>query len=94
VDKLPRSQKFVLGDRIGTAALEVLDHLIAATFKRARESALADANLGPDRLRFLFRLSQDARLIDKKRYEHAARGIDEVGRLIGGWKKAHDAKTA
>ena len=94
IDKFPRAQKFVLGERIETAALEILDHLITATFTRNRESALAGANLGLDRLRLLMRLSQDLRFIDRKRYEFAARGLDEVGRLIGGWKKAHHAQTA
>ncbi len=75
VDGFPRSQKFTLGDRISTAGLDVLDHLIAATYSRARDQALADANLGLDRLRFFIRLSQDMRLIDLKRYEFAARAI-------------------
>lgn len=33
-------------------------------------------------------------LIDRRRYEHAARSLDEIGRLIGGWSKAHDVATA
>jgi hypothetical protein len=94
IDNFPRSQKFVLGDRIETIALEVLDHLIAATFTKSRDPALASANLGLDRLRFLIRLSQELRMIDLKRYEHAARGIDDIGRMIGSWKKAHHAQTA
>jgi 23S rRNA-intervening sequence protein len=94
IDNFPRARKFVLGDRIETAALDVLDQLIAATFTKSRDAALANANLGLDRLRFLIRLSQDLRLIDLKRYEHAARGIDDIGRMIGGWKKAHHAQTA
>jgi hypothetical protein len=94
VDKFPRNQKFVLGDRIENAALDVLDSLIAATYTRARDQSLANANLGLDRLRIFIRLSQELRLIDMKRYEHAARGIDDIGRMVGGWAKAHRAKTA
>ena len=94
VDNFPRKQKFVLGDRIENVALDVLDNLITATFTKSRETALAAANLGLDRLRFLIRLSQDLRLIDMKRYEFACRGLDDIGRMIGGWKKAHHAQTA
>jgi len=94
LDKFPRGQKFVLGDRIENAALDVLDSLIAATYSRSREQSLTDANLGLDRLRIFMRLSQELRLLDMKRYEHAARGIDDIGRLVGGWAKAHRAKTA
>ena len=94
LNNFPKSQKFVLGDRIETIALDVLDNLIRATFSKNRDTALADANLGLDRMRFLIRLSQELRFIDLKRYEHAARGMDEIGRMIGGWKKAHHAQTA
>ena len=51
------------------------------------------ANLGIEKLRLLFRLATEMRYLDPKRYEHAARTLDEVGRLVGGWIKAH-AKTA
>jgi hypothetical protein len=31
------------------------------------------------------RLASDLRVLDLRRYEFAARSLDEVGRLIGGW---------
>jgi len=58
VDKFPWRQKFVLGDRIESAALDVLDALIAVTYTREHGRILADANLGLERLRFLFRLDR------------------------------------
>ena len=94
VEKLPRGHKFVLGDRIQTTALDVLDALLAATYTRSRDRQLADANLGLERLRVLMRLSHDMRLIDSKRYDHAARSLDDIGRLVGGWVKAHRARAA
>ena len=38
VEKFPRSQKFLLGDRIQTTALDVLEALIEATYTRDRRS--------------------------------------------------------
>ncbi len=70
----------------------MLDCLLAAT--RARDQKLLDANLGLERLRVLMRLSHDMRLLDNKKYEHAARAVDGVGRLVGGWIKAHRARHA
>jgi hypothetical protein len=75
VEKLPRSYKFSLGDRIVATALNLLDGLIAAAFTRRRGPLLAQANLDIDRLRYMFRLSADLRLIDLRRYEHAARFV-------------------
>ena len=91
VERFPRSQKFLLGDRIQTSALDVLERLIEATYTRRRGDALAGANLGIEKLRFLCRLARDLRYLDHRRYEHAARSLDETGRLVGGWQKVHRA---
>lgn len=94
LEKLPRSQKFLLGDRLQTGALEVLDQIIHATYTRQREGHLRAANLGLEKLRIGLRLTKDLRLLDLKAYEHAARSIDEVGRMVGGWLKADHAAAA
>jgi hypothetical protein len=93
VEKFPRTQKFLLGDRMQSTALDVLERLIEATYTRVRQSALRDANLGIEKLRFLFRLATDLGYLDLRRYEHAARSLDEVGRLVGGWIRAAHAKA-
>lgn len=85
VDKFPRRQKFLLGDRIQATALDVVERLIEATYTRSRQTVLRDANLGIEKLRVLFRLAMDLRHLDPRRYEHAARELDEVGRMVGGW---------
>lgn len=89
VEKFPRSQKFMLGDRIQGTALDVLEALIEATYTRERRAHLARANLGLEKLRHFFRLAVELDLLDGRRYEHAARALDEVGRLVGAWAKAH-----
>ena len=89
IEKFPRTQKFLLGDRIQTTSLDVLECLIEATYTRDRKGQLARANLGIEKLRFFFRLAVELHYLDRKRYAHAARTLDEIGRLIGGWAKAH-----
>ncbi len=85
LEKFPRSQRFLLGDRIETTALDVLEGLTNATYSKQVEEILREVNLALERLRFLFRLAKDLRYLDLKRYEFAAREIDEIGRLVGGW---------
>lgn len=95
LEKFPRSQKFLLGDRLQTQALAVLDSLIAATYSRERGGHLRVANLDLEKLRFGIRLAKDLRHLDFTRYEHAARAIDEIGRMVGGWLKTQaNADTA
>ena len=91
VEKFPRRQKFLLGDRLQATALDVLERLVEATYTRDRRRHLAAANLGIEKLRFLCRLAKDLGHLDERRYEHAARSLDATGRLIGGWRKADEA---
>ena len=61
VERFPRSQRFLLGDRLQSTALDVLERLIEATYTRARQGHLAAANLGIEKLRVLCRLAKDLR---------------------------------
>ena len=93
LERFPRRQKFLLGDRIQSTALDVLESLGEATYTRARESHLARANLGIEKLRILVRLAMDLEYLDPRRYEHAARALDETGRKVGAWRKTHRARA-
>ncbi len=94
VDKFPRAQKFLLGDRIQSSALDVLEGLVEAAYTKGREPILVRVNLGLEKLRYLFRLAKDLHYLDLRRYEFAARALDEIGRMVGGWIKAsHVAQT-
>ena len=94
VEGFPRSQKFLLGDRIQQSALDVLESLVEATYTRQRGPHLRRANLGIEKLRFLLRLAHDLHYLDLRRYEHAARCLDETGRKIGAWSKVHHGKES
>ena len=87
VEGFPRTHKFTLGDRIMATALDALERLIEATYDRDRQKPLQAANLAIEKLRHLFRLAFTLHCLDERRYEHAARQLDEIGRMIGGWKK-------
>ena len=94
IEKFPKSHKFTIGDRIETLALNVLEALIEATYTKERTQHLRRANLGIEKLRFLLRLAADLRLLDRRRYEYAARTLDDTGRLVGGWLKADKASSS
>jgi len=88
IEKFPKSQKFLLGDRLQALALDVQELLIEATYSRDKAAALNRANLNLEKLRILFRLAFDLQLTDARRYEYAARALEEIGRMVGGWRKA------
>ena len=91
VERFPKSQKFLLGDRIQATALDILDRLIEATYVKSRQQLLRGANLGVEKLRHMFRIASDLKFLDPRRYEFAARALDEIGRMIGAWTKSDRA---
>jgi hypothetical protein len=87
LEKFPRSQKFVLGDRMETLMLDILELLIEAAYSKKKQAVLRSANLKLEQLRYLVRLSKDLKLLNLKTYEFSARAIDGVGTSVGGWLK-------
>ncbi|MCI0735534.1 MAG: four helix bundle protein [Beijerinckiaceae bacterium] len=69
IEKFPRSHKFTTGDRIEVLALDVLESLIEATYTKERLQHLRKANLGIEKLRFLFRLAVVLHYLDRRRHE-------------------------
>jgi len=88
IDKLPRRQKFILGDRIETLFLDVLDLLIEANYSRDKIELLNRANLKMEKGRYLIRIAKDLHFLDIKAYEFSSRSVNEIGKMIGGWRKA------
>lgn len=85
--QFPKSQRFVMALRVQNTALDLHEHLVAAgkTQRAERRRHLLEADIRLEQLRLHWRLCRTLELIEPGRYEHGARLIDEVGRLLGGW---------
>ena len=88
LDQFPRNRRFTLGERLETGLLDILQLLIDAAYSRDKRAALRQANLILARVRHLWRLSFELKLINIKRYEYGARLITNLGSQIGGWLKS------
>jgi hypothetical protein len=88
VARFPRSHRFVLGERIERNLYDLLESLIQARYTRERRPLLARANLTLEVLRFQVRLARDLQCLRVGSYGFAARSLDEIGRLVGGWLKS------
>ena len=88
VAKFPRDFKFLLGDRVLVNVYELLDSLLEAKYTKDKRAILERANLRLEQMRFQIRLAHDERLISAHQYEVVSRQINEVGRLVGGWRKS------
>jgi len=93
LEKFPRSQRFLLGDRIQTTLLDVLEGLIEASYTKDKVSILNEANLKLEKLRFLIRLSKDMRYLSVKHSQFASERLLEIGKMLGGWRKERQGNS-
>jgi len=88
VEKFPKSYRFSVGQSLVTTSLDLLMNLVDATYQSKNSSTLAAAVKNVNRARYLVRLSKDLHLLNVGGYEFAAQGLDEIGRMAGGWWKS------
>lgn len=89
--KFPRDQRFLLGDKIEVALLDILELLITAVYSKEKKEVLTRANLRLEHLRFLTRITKDMGYINLKSYDFFCGQVLEIGRMIGGWMKSQSA---
>lgn len=87
VGKFPRSHRFVLGNRIESRMLNVLELLVLAAYAREKREYLRRANGDVQVLRLLVRAGKDLGFTSAKQYEFISRELVDLGRQIGGWTK-------
>ena len=87
VEKLPRSYRFTLGDRLINTALDLYLLLVEAQYTKDRQSILTQANLELEKLRHLLRLTLDLTALSLKSYQYISEQINQVGKMIGSWRR-------
>ncbi len=83
LEKLPKSQRYLLGDRIENRMLDIMDLIIHAVYTRDKTSFLKEANLQIEKLRYLIRLVKDLKYLSIRRYEYVSKCLNEIGSEIG-----------
>ena len=76
-----------MGGRIERNLYDLLEALVQARYIRQRRPLLEQANLTLEILRLQMRLAKDLQCLKANSYAFAARAIDEIGPLGGGWLK-------
>ena len=92
---LPKSSRFTFGQRLDNLALDALQTAVRAIYSaRAKKAAhLEDLNLILEQLRVLWRLCCDRRWISQNQLLFVVGRIDEIGKIIGGWRKQIQASS-
>lgn len=93
--QFPRVERYELAGRIRSSMYGLLDYAVRVEKKYYKKTTLQDMDIELDVLRHLIRLAADKKLYPKtapclpfKKYEHWAKMLDEIGRMIGGYMKS------
>jgi hypothetical protein len=88
VESFPKSQRFILGQRLSNHVLDVLETLVKASYARDKSDLLRQANEGIEMTRWIVRMAYDRKLLASKQFEFSAVALNECGRMVGGWLKS------
>jgi hypothetical protein len=94
-DHFPKKSRYSLGDRIDTLFVQVLEFLFIASYQSKAEKlpTIAAALKKTDVLKFLLRVAWETNALDTQKYAIISENVQELGRMIGGWKKGLESKT-
>ncbi len=92
VPHIPKGARYTIGSRIENKFLDLLELSYIAYFseKAAKTEKISECILTLDTLKFLIATAWEGKLISNKQFEDIALKLDEVGKMLGGWKKNLD----
>jgi hypothetical protein len=90
VQHIPKAARYTIGTRIEERWLDILELTYTAYFsgKVGKEEKLSSCILILDTLKFLISIAWEGKLISHKQYEDIALNLNEVGKMLGGWRKS------
>lgn len=93
---LPKCERYGLGQKINLLFIDLLDILQKASFSpiNSKTILLIDAQSKIDSLRFFIQFSWELKLIPNNQFTLIGDEIENIGRMIGGWRNDLISKTS
>jgi hypothetical protein len=91
----PKVYRYNLGGKIENSFLSLLENIFVASYlsgdKKGAQLSLAIIKL--DNLKFFTQLAWENKCLANNKYTALSEQLDEIGRMLGGWKKGLEMKT-
>lgn len=96
VQHFPKKSRYTLGSKIDTLLLESIELLFTASYvpREQKLSILQKATTQFDTLKFFLQVAWEIKALDNKKYIALSAPLDEVGRMLGGWRKQTSGGSA
>lgn len=91
----PKIYRYNLGGKIESSFLSLLENTFTAVYlPREKKSAqLSLVIIRLDSLKFFLQLAWENKCLPNDKYTNLSTQLDEIGRMVGGWKKGLEIKT-
>jgi hypothetical protein len=85
--RLPKTQRYSLGQKIDNLFIETIEAISAAIFLSKEEKLpyVRIASRKWDTLKILLMILWETKGLDNKKYISLSAPVDEVGKMLGGW---------
>lgn len=89
VPHMPKGARYTIGARIENTFLDLLEKTYASYFteKEAKYKKVTGCVILLNSLKFLLSIAWEAKLLSHKQYEEIAFKLNDVGKMLGGWRK-------
>ena len=90
VPHIPKGGRHTIGARIENKFLDLLELSYRAYYTEREKKAekILQCILILDTLKFFIQVTWEGKLISNKQYEDVAKKLEEIGKMLGGWKKS------
>lgn len=91
----PKNLRYTLGGKIDSTFLNILECLFIASYESKNDKlpTILLAIRKTDLLKFFLQVSWELNALDNKKYILISEKLNEIGRMIGGWKRGIESKT-
>ena len=93
---LPKCERFGLGQKVDALFIDLLDRLQKASFSPIdlKISLLGDSLSKIDSLKFFIQFCWELKLIPNNQFASIGQDIEDIGKMVGGWRKGLITKTS
>jgi hypothetical protein len=91
----PKTERYGLGQKINQTFLEILEFTFTASYlpSDTKIIMLGKVISRLDILKFFTQLAWENKFIPTEKYTELSLKLEEIGRMLGGWKKGLESKT-
>lgn len=93
---IPKTSRYTLGNKIDNHFLNMLSCIYFATYQPivVKIETLTRAITELDLVKFFFSIIWESKIVPDNHYIKLSADLDEIGRMLGGWKKGLETKNS